>query len=151
MEISVKNNTKILNKVYENESDFIKCGITGWCLEVVWTGLINFLNKDKKLSCNTSLIMFPIYGMAFLIKPISKLIKNLNFFFRGCIYTGLIFVVEYVSGLNLKKHNICPWDYSKAKYNIKGIIRLDYAPAWFTVGLLYEKLLLLGWHLRRND
>lgn len=147
----MKNNSKILNKVYENESDFIKCGITGWCLEVVWTGMINFLNNDKKLSCNTSLIMFPIYGMAFLIKPISKLIKNLNFFFRGCIYTGLIFVVEYVSGLNLKKHNICPWDYSKAKYNIKGIIRLDYAPAWFTVGLLYEKLLLLGWHLRRND
>ena len=46
----MKNNTKILNKVYENESDFIKCGITGWCLEVVWTGMINFLNNDKKLS-----------------------------------------------------------------------------------------------------
>lgn len=141
----------ISNKVYESENNFIKCGITGWCLEVIWTGLINFFNKDKKFSSKTSLLMFPIYGMAFLIKPISKVIKNLNFFFRGCIYTILIFCVEYISGLKLQKHNICPWDYSKSKYNIKGIIRLDYAPAWFTVGLLYEKLLLFNWDLRRHN
>lgn len=140
---------KVLNKVHENESDYIKCGITGWCLEVIWTGLINFTNRDKKLLSNTSLIMFPIYGLAFLIKPISKIIKNRCLFCRGCIYTMLIYTVEFISGLELKKHNICPWDYSKSKYNIKGIIRLDYAPAWFTVGLLYEKLLSLGWHIRR--
>lgn len=104
----------IINSVKESENNFFKCGITGLCLEVLWTGMINFFKKDKKLSCNTSLLMFPIYGMAFLIKPISTLIK---------------------------KRELCPWDYSKSKFNIKGIIRLDYAPAWFTVGLLYEKIL----------
>lgn len=34
-----------------------------------------------------------------------------------------------------------PWDYSHARLNVKGVIRLDYAPVWFLTGLLYEKLL----------
>lgn len=41
----------------------------------------------------------------------------------------------------LKKAFKCPWDYSKCKYNIKGVIRLDYAPIWFIVGLFYENVL----------
>lgn len=132
---------KMINNVKNTETDFIKCGIAGWCFEVIWTGLQNFKNKDKKMSSNTSLIMFPIYGSAILIKPISQKIKNKNILIRGCLYTILIFTGEYITGSLLKKHNICPWDYSKSRYNIRGIIRLDYAPAWFVVGLIYEKLL----------
>ena len=41
----------------------------------------------------------------------------------------------------LKKRNMCPWDYSKARWNIKGVIRLAYAPVWFLTGLLYERVL----------
>ena len=52
-----------------------------------------------------------------------------------------IFAGEFLSGLFLKKHRICPWDYSRAKFNIKGVIRLDYAPLWFTAGLFFEKFL----------
>ena len=51
-----------------------------------------------------------------------------------------IFTAEYITGYILKKRNMCPWDYSKAKYNINGLIRLDYAPLWFLVGLVFEKL-----------
>ena len=36
---------------------------------------------------------------------------------------------------------MCPWDYSRARSNIQGVIRLDYAPVWFLTGLLYERLL----------
>ena len=57
------------------------------------------------------------------------------------IYTAGIFLVEFVSGSLLKKSNNCPWDYSSAKYNIKGVVRLDYAPLWFVMGLIYEKIL----------
>ena len=53
----------------------------------------------------------------------------------------LIFLTEYVSGTILKKRNCCPWDYSHAKLNIHGVIRLDYAPVWFLTGLLYERFL----------
>ena len=41
----------------------------------------------------------------------------------------------------LRKYGIQPWDYSKEKYNYKGVIRLDFIPVWFFVGLLYEYLL----------
>lgn len=131
----------MLKQIKNYERDFLKCGITGWCLEVIWTGIANMRNHDKKLSSNTSLIMFPIYGAAAIIKPVYSLIKHKNFIFRGTLYSILIFSGEFISGTILKKHNMCPWDYSKSKYNIKGIIRLDYAPAWFGAGLLFEKLL----------
>ena len=85
--------------------------------------------------------MFPIYGMAAFIKPISHLLSKKNVLFRGSIYTVLIFAIEFITGNALKKKEMCPWDYSKSRYNIKGLIRLDYAPAWFAVGLLYEKIL----------
>ncbi len=122
-------------------SNFIRCGIFGWCLECLFTGLCSLRNKkDKRFLCTTSLWMFPIYGLAAFILPISKLLSKCNVWIRGGIYTIGIFSVEYVTGILLKEHKACPWDYSKAKFNIKGVIRLDYAPLWFIVGLLYEKL-----------
>ena len=69
------------------------------------------------------------------------MIKNIPTFFRGIIYSIIIFLTEFITGFILKKHKACPWDYSDSKYNIKGIIRLDYAPLWFIVGLIYEKIL----------
>ena len=48
---------------------------------------------------------------------------------------------EYTSGILLKHHNACPWDYSKAKFNYKGVIRLDYVPCWAAAGLLFERIL----------
>lgn len=127
------------NKITTN---FILCGLCGWCMECFWTGLLAIKeHKDRKLKCRTSVWMFPIYGMAAFIMPISKQLKSLNAFFRGVIYTFFIFTTEFLTGKLLKNHNACPWDYSKAKFNFQGLIRLDYAPVWFLVGLAYEKLL----------
>lgn len=122
-------------------TDFLKCGIFGWCIEVLWTGTGNLLRHDKSCTANTSILMFPIYGLAAFIRPLSKFLSKRNVLFRGSVYTLLIFTMEYLTGSGLKKLNMCPWDYSKSRYNIKGVIRLDYAPAWFTVGLFYEKIL----------
>ncbi len=122
--------------------NFIRCGLTGWCLECFWTGLGSFFHEqDKKLTCRTSILMFPIYGMAALIAPFSRFFKNKSAFFRGSLYTALIYSAEYLTGFYLKKKDACPWDYSRARYNIKGLIRLDYAPVWFFMGLFYEQLL----------
>lgn len=123
------------------KNNFVKCGLTGWCLEVAWTGLESLRHQDTKMKGNTSILMFPIYGLAFLIKPIYSMIQNKNIMYRGGIYTCCIFFTEFVTGSVLKKRDMCPWDYSNSKYNVKGLIRLDYAPAWFAVGLLYEKML----------
>ncbi len=123
------------------KQDFIKCGIAGWCLEVLWTGGISCLNHDLSMTSSTSLLMFPIYGLGAFIKPISSFLSGNTILFRGAFYMVCIFAAEYTTGSILKSLGICPWNYSNAKYNINGLVRLDYAPVWFTVGLLFEKLL----------
>ncbi|MBA4686848.1 MAG: hypothetical protein H2184_06810 [Candidatus Galacturonibacter soehngenii] len=122
------------------KKNFVICGIFGWCIEILWTAFEKFRRRDMKLIGNTSIWMFPIYGMASLFVPIYRFIKNANVVVRGFVYMLSIFTAEYITGYILKKRNMCPWDYSKAKYNINGLIRLDYAPLWFLVGLVFEKL-----------
>lgn len=122
---------------------YLMCGLTGWCMEVFWTGMGSALRKDKKLTSNTSIWMFPIYATAIIIEPLSRKLcsKKRNAVNRGIIYSLCIFATEFCSGSFLKKRGCCPWDYSKAKFNINGVVRLDYLPVWFIVGLIYEKLL----------
>lgn len=125
--------------------NFMKCGLCGWGIECFWTGCHSMISgKNKKLPCKTSIWMFPIYGMAAFIEPISRCMKKKSLAFRGSIYTLFIFLTELGTGSFLKKRKCCPWDYSDAKMNYKGIVRLDYAPLWFVVGLLYEKILKEG-------
>lgn len=123
--------------------NFVKCGITGCCMELFWTTFCGIKKKDYKLIGQTSMWMFPIYGMASVIKPISGRLKkhNRDTISRGLIYTAGIYAAEYTTGALLKKKDRCPWDYSESKYNVNGLIRLDYAPLWFVVGLMYEKIL----------
>ncbi len=126
--------------MHEMRQNFLKCGMTGWCMEVIFTGLHSIAKHDPKMMGQTSILMFPIYGAAALLGPISRLLKKHSILFRGLIYTCCIFTTEYVSGSILKKNKMCPWDYSGAKWNINGLIRLDYAPLWFTAGLIFEQL-----------
>ncbi len=122
--------------------DFSLCGLIGWCWECFWTGISSLRDKkDKSMLCRTSLWMFPIYGLAACIRPACGIMKRCSTWVRGTIYTIMIFATEFLTGIALKRHKACPWDYSKAKFNIKGVIRLDYAPAWFALSLLYEKVL----------
>lgn len=107
-------------------------------MEVIWTGFNSFLKKDLKLTAKTSIWMFPIYGLVIFLEPLCDLIYKMPIILRGGIYSICIFIAEYLSGAILNKFNLCPWDYSKSKYNINGIIRLDYAPVWFIAGLVFE-------------
>ena len=131
--------------------NFIKCGITGMCLEVVWTSITGYSRKDRRLIGNTSLWMFPIYGMAAVIEQMNRLINHKSTFARGSFYSAGIYIMEFVTGMMLKRRNCCPWDYSKSRFNIMGIIRLDYAPLWFLVGLIYEKILIKEEKIMGND
>ena len=121
--------------------NFLRCGMAGWCMEILWTGLHSFRVRDPKLTGHSSLWMFPIYGMACIIKPLYRYFKKIPALFRGFIYSTGIFCFEYLSGSLLKKHHLCPWDYSNAPTNINGVIRLDYAPVWMAAGLIFEKIL----------
>ena len=124
--------------------NFIQCGFIGWGAELIWTSLRNRIeNHDKRLMGQSSLYMFPIYGMAALLKPCANRLRNKhhNRLYRGLVYMTMIFLAEYSTGYVLKKGGRCPWDYSHAPLNINGLVRLDYAPCWFTLGLLYDGIL----------
>lgn len=120
---------------------FLIYGFAGWCTEVFWTGLGSLIKGDVRLRGWTYIWMFPIYGLAVFLEPIHNRIKDWPIAVRGSVYTILIFFVEYTSGWLLKlMTGVCPWDYSGCRFSINGFIRLDYAPAWFTAGLLFERL-----------
>lgn len=91
---------------------------------------------------HTSLWMFPIYGLAACIYPLNRVLRHFPVWLRGALYSGCILSVEYASGMILKHFSCCPWNYEGAKYNINGVIRLDYAPFWAAAGLIFEKILL---------
>lgn len=129
-----------MNKYYLKR--FILCGMLGWSMECFWTGLGSIvLTSDRTFPCQTSMWMFPIYGMAVTVLPLSKQLTGKSMIQRGVIYTVLIFLVEFLTGTVLKFFGACPWDYSDARLQFMGVIRLDYAPLWFLMGLLFEKIL----------
>lgn len=117
---------------------FILYGLLGWGMEIFWTGINSIRRGDKTLRGTSSLWMFPIYGMGVFLEPIINLLTLLPWTLRGVTYMLCIFLAEYVSGSVLKKYSACPWDYSYCMYNVQGVIRLDYAPLWFIVGMVYE-------------
>lgn len=136
-----KTTTSLPSRFFHN---FLRCGLTGWCMEIIFTSLNSLRRRDFQLKGNTSIWMFPIYGSAALFAPISRLLRRKPFWVRGFTYMSLIFSGEYISGRLLSRHNMCPWDYSRSRWNIRKIVRLDYAPVWFSVGLLFERILRPG-------
>lgn len=139
--------------------NFIRCGIAGWCLEVMFTSVDSIMAGDWRLIGRTSLIMFPIYGMGAFLLPISRVMDRFltglpgfsdagrdrisqpaKIIRHGLIYMVLIFIAEYVTGIWLTSLGICPWDYSQWPDNVGGVIRLKFAPLWFGTGLLFEYL-----------
>ena len=122
--------------------NFLLCGLTGWCLEIIFTALCSLHRRDLTLKGYTSIWMFPIYASASFLSPLFRLLQHKSLLTRGLTYMSCIFAAEYCSGNILKKHHLCPWDYSSSALNIKGLIRLDFAPLWFFTGLLFEKLIL---------
>ncbi len=120
---------------------FIIYGLLGWCLEIIWTGVGSLLDGDVCLTARTYLWMFPIYGVVILFEPLHDIIRYWPAWRRGTVWMLLYFAVEYLTGWLLSVVlGTVPWDYSLAALNIHGLIRLDYAPAWFAAGLLFEKV-----------
>ncbi|MDR0272385.1 MAG: putative ABC transporter permease [Clostridiales bacterium] len=119
---------------------FFIYGALGCLMEVLWTGLCAIKDNNVKMSSQTSLWMFLIYGMVIFLEPFFHMVSPLHFMLRGMIYAALIFAGEFVTGSLLKKADACPWDYSHMRYNVKGIISANYIPAWITLGLFYEQV-----------
>lgn len=143
--------SKVMYLIYEMKGmdktmrkQFLLCGGLGWCLEILWTGLHSLQRGEHTLSGTSSIWMFPIYGLAFVIGPVSHYLKNCPVILRGSLYTTGIFITEFTTGALLRRFHACPWDYSSCRCHYKGLIRLDYAPLWFCTGLFFEKVLTVN-------
>ena len=69
------------------KKSFLFCGLTGWCMEVLWTGLHSVASGELTMTGKTSLLMFPIYGCAAVIRPLYEKFSSVPVMIRGCIYT----------------------------------------------------------------
>lgn len=120
---------------------FFIYGLLGWSLEIFWTGLHSLLQGDPRLEGFTNLWMFFIYGSAvFILEPIHHIIRYWRWPVRGILWVIIIWGIEYSSGLLLiNTLGISPWFYTGG-YAIDGLVRLDYAPAWFVAGLIFERV-----------
>ena len=123
--------------------DFWRCGVAGWCLEVMFTSVDSILAGDFRLMGHTSLLMFPIYGLgafaaptaqfldqwlsglpgfekagAEAIPPLGRLIRH------GLIYMVLIFTVEYVMEPVLNG-----WEFAHGTIPCAGSDKRRYPPA----------------------
>ena len=109
-------------------------------MEVFWTGLGSLISGNLQLIGTTNMWMFLIYGLAIFMEPIEDLIGVWPIVLRGGVYTLLIFTAEYLTGWFLQiLIGSCPWYYNDF-LNINGLITLKYAPVWFVVGLLFERV-----------
>lgn len=128
----------MMKKIYH----FIVYGLLGWAMEIIFTGIgSGILKNDLKLTSSTYLWMFPIYGMAVFFEPLHNNIKDMFWWVRGLIWTGLILIIEYITGFILRLLiGVCPWDYGNIAFSLDGLIRIDYIPFWFIAGLIFEKI-----------
>lgn len=87
-----------------------------------------------------SLDVFYMYGCAVFLEPIHDIIVGWKWYVRGILWVVIIWGMEYSSGLLLKSIlGVYPWFYS-GSYAVDNLVRLDYAPAWFAAGMVFERI-----------
>lgn len=86
-----------------------------------------------------------IYGISgTVMEHIYEACKRLRvpLLLRGVCYLLWVYTWEFSTGLLLKQFNACPWDYSEFNYNVRGLITFEYAPLWFFVSILMERVVI---------
>nr|CAD7440242.1 unnamed protein product [Timema bartmani] len=119
-------------------------GLHGYFIEVMFTAGWEFVVADNwKLPGCSSIWSFPIYGISGLVMEVIYSAcsdANVPLFARGAIYLVWVYLWEFSTGILLRQFGACSWDYSAFDYNVHGLITFEYAPLWYCISLLMEKL-----------
>lgn len=117
---------------------FIQCGILGWGMEILWTGLDSFRRRDFKLTGSFFPLDVPHLRLRGLHRPRLQTPPEEKSPFPGKSLYARHLPRGIFHRLPLKEEKLVPWDYGDAPLNIHGVIRLDYAPLWLLAGLFFE-------------
>src|SRR5262249_4896656 len=117
-------------------------GAIGVNLEIIFTAL---KKKKSHLEGNTHLWSIPIYaagGMTIEFLRKYPQFRNSPVIARLFAYTIMSLAIEYTAGYILKKGiGKCPWEYT-GKYNVHGLITLDYSFIWAALGYVGERAII---------
>lgn len=115
----------------------------GCVCEVAFTAIWNwYYTHDQRLPGNTSLWSLLIYSLAMLfMESLSAWLQQRHFhlLLRLTVYILFIYLWEFSCGVLLRLLEACPWDYSHFRYNLMGLVTLEYAIPWAVAALLAEK------------
>ena len=94
--------------------------------------------------------MLAVYGLAApLFERVHDALRARPLAVRAAVYASGFTGVEFASGLALRRiRGDAPWDYTHARWNLRGLVRAGYVPLWAAVGLAGERLhdALVNWH-----
>lgn len=122
-------------------------GLHGFFDEIVFTSTLDFISggfKDWTLKGHSSLWSFFIYGFcSYTVECMYLFLKKntkISMAIRGLLYVVWVYVWEFSCGYILRMFNACSWDYSHMKWNLYGLITLQYFPFWYLASLYQEIL-----------
>ena len=130
---------------------FFVGSLIGWGLEVFWRRFFSKNNPEHKW-INPGFLngpYLPLYGLS-LCTLFSLTFIDVNFVSERWLRDTILFVImalcitliEYIAGLIfIKGMHIKLWDYSKNKFNIQGIICLQYTFYWYILSSIYYFLI----------
>ncbi|KAK5908115.1 hypothetical protein CgunFtcFv8_016200 [Champsocephalus gunnari] len=120
----------------------------GCLCEVAFTAVWDWCSTaDRRLAGHSSLWALPMYAIAiYLIESLRErlLARHLPLPLRLAAYTMFIYLWEFSWGVGLSLLGACPWDYSGFRYNLGGLVTLEYAVPWTVAAFMAEQ------HVIRN-
>lgn len=117
--------------------------VVGLGLETVFTAALDWKQDPKRhLMGYSSIWYMPLYAVAPLFfRWAGPALFGLPLVVRGALYMALIYLCEYAGMLALRRllgSSPSEASYYKSRWNVQGLIRLDFAPSWFAAGLAFE-------------
>ncbi|XP_030604613.1 transmembrane protein 229B-like [Archocentrus centrarchus] len=115
----------------------------GCFCEVAFTAVWDWCStQDRRLPGHSSLWALPMYATAiYLMERLRArlLAQNHPLTVRLMAYTVFIYLWEFSWGAGLSLLGACPWDYSGYRYNLGGLITLEYALPWAVAAFIAEQ------------
>lgn len=118
---------------------FLFSAVFGWVLEFLYRSY-----KRKFILVNPGFLKgpyLPIYGFAGVILfLLSRFLLDKNILYSILIYFFILTLLEFITGIIFEKYfKIKLWDYTNKKFNIKGIVCLEFSIYWALLALFFNK------------